>query len=53
MAEESCNPAEHFGLFDRGQLLPGLRADLAVFERGSNRPLLTVRSGETISKAQE
>ena len=49
----TCNPAEHFGLFDRGQLLPGLRADLAVFERGSNRPLLTVRSGETISKAQE
>ncbi|MBE6364861.1 MAG: N-acetylglucosamine-6-phosphate deacetylase [Lentisphaerae bacterium] len=47
------NPAEHFALFDRGQLLPGLRADLAVFERNTNRALLTVRRGEIISKAQE
>jgi N-acetylglucosamine-6-phosphate deacetylase len=47
------NPAEHYGLTDRGQLLPGLRADLAVFERGTNRPLLTVRRGEVIAKAEE
>ena len=45
------NPAEHFNLSDRGQLLPGLRADLAIFERGTNRPLLTVRRGEIISKS--
>lgn len=45
----TCNPAEHFNLPDRGQLLPGLRADLAVFERGTNNPLLTVRRGEIIS----
>ena len=47
------NPAEHFSLFDRGQLLPGLRADLAVFERSTNRPLMTVRRGEIIAKAME
>lgn len=47
------NPAEHFGFSDRGQLLPGLRADLAVFERFTNRPLMTIRRGEIISKAQE
>ena len=42
------NPAEHFGFTDRGELLPGKRADLAVFEQGTNRPLLTVRRGEVI-----
>ncbi len=47
------NPAEHFSLFDRGQLLPGLRADLAIFESNTNRPLLTVCRGEIISRAQE
>lgn len=47
------NPAEHFSFFDRGQLLPGLRADLAVFEHGTNRALMTVRRGEIIAKAQE
>jgi N-acetylglucosamine-6-phosphate deacetylase len=47
------NPAEHFSLFDRGQLLPGLRADLAIFEHGSNRPLMTVRRGEIIFNALE
>lgn len=46
------NPAEHFALFDRGQLLPGLRADLAVFEKGTNRPLMTIRRGEIIAQAQ-
>ena len=47
------NPAEHFSLFDRGQLLPGLRADLAIFERHTNRPLMTIRRGEIIAKAME
>ena len=49
----TCNPAEHFGLFDRGELLPGKRADLAVFETGSNRPLMTVRRGEVIYRAED
>lgn len=47
------NPAEHFSLFDRGQLLPGLRADLAIFEQDTNRPLTTVRRGEIIAGAME
>ena len=47
------NPAEHFSLNDRGQLLPGLRADLAVFERSTNRPLMTVRQGEIIAGAKD
>jgi N-acetylglucosamine-6-phosphate deacetylase len=47
------NPAEHFQLFDRGELRPGLRADLAIFEKNTNRPLMTVRKGEIISRAQE
>ena len=44
----TCNPSGHFGLTDRGSLLPGQRADLAIFEKGSNRTLLTVRRGEII-----
>ena len=49
----TCNPASHFGFADRGELLPGKRADLAVFERNSNRPLMTVRNGETIYRAKD
>ena len=45
------NPAEHFGFADRGELLPGKRADLAIFEKGSNRTLMTVRRGEIIYRA--
>ncbi len=48
----TCNPAGHFGLSDRGELLPGKRADLAIFETGSNRPLMTVRRGEVIYRAE-
>lgn len=46
-------PAECFGFFDRGVLLPGKRADLAIFERDTNRLLMTVRRGEIIYKAGE
>lgn len=45
------NPADAFGFNDRGMLLPGRRADLAVFERGTNRPLMTVRAGEIIYRS--
>ena len=44
-------PAECFGFHDRGILQPGKRADLAVFECGTNRLLMTVRRGEIIYKA--
>ncbi|MBE6356652.1 MAG: N-acetylglucosamine-6-phosphate deacetylase [Lentisphaerae bacterium] len=47
------NPAEHYSLLDRGELRPGLRADLAIFEQKTNRPLMTVRKGEIIARAQE
>ena len=46
------NPARHFGFDDRGILLPGKRADLAVFELGTNRPLMTVRRGEFIYRTE-
>ena len=48
----TSNPARHFGFDDRGILLPGKRADLAIFELGSNRPLMTVRRGEHIYRAE-
>ena len=48
----TITPARHFGFDDRGILLPGKRADLAVFELGSNRPLFTVRRGEHIYRAE-
>jgi N-acetylglucosamine-6-phosphate deacetylase len=46
------NPASCFGFTDRGVLLPSMRADLAIFERGSNRSLLTVRRGEIVYRAE-
>ncbi len=45
------NPAESLGLFDRGTLLPNKRADLAIFECHTNRPLMTVRNGEIVYQA--
>jgi len=45
------NAARGLGLTDRGKLLPRLRADLAIFERGTNRPLMTVRRGEIVYRS--
>ena len=47
----TLNPAASFGFEDRGVLLPGRRADLAIFECGTNRVLATVRRGEIIHGA--
>ena len=49
----TINPATSFGFADRGILLPNRRADLAVFECRTNRPLLTVRRGEIIYQAEK
>ena len=48
----TANPAASFGLEDRGVLMPGRRADLAVFECETNRVLTTVRRGEIIYEQQ-
>ncbi len=45
------NPATALGLFDRGLLLPNKRADLAIFECQTNRPLMTVCNGEIVYRA--
>jgi len=49
----TCNPANHYGFTDRGILLPGKRGDLAIFECGTNRPLMTVRRGEIIYRGDQ
>ena len=46
------NPAAAFALHDRGVLLPNRRADLAVFECGTNRPLMTVCNGSIVYRAE-
>lgn len=46
-------PSECFNISDRGVLLPGKRADLAIFERNTNKLLMTVRRGEIIYNANE
>ena len=38
---------------DRGVLLPNRLADLAIFEHRTNRPLMTVRSGRIVYRAEE
>lgn len=52
-AAVTCNPAESLGLADRGELLPNKRADLAIFECGTNRPLMTIRNGEIVYRGPE
>ena len=47
----TSTPAKHFGIHDRGELIPGKRGDLAVFELGTNRPLMTVCCGNIIHYA--
>lgn len=44
----SLNAASTAGMYDRGKLMPRLRADIAVFERGTNRPLMTIRKGKIV-----
>ncbi len=44
------NPALSIGCSDRGILLPNKRADLAIFECRTNRPLMTVCCGEIVYK---
>ncbi len=48
----TCNPAAAFELDDRGVLLPNHRSDLAIFEKKTNRPLLTVCNGKIIYRAE-
>lgn len=47
----TLNPANSLRLNDRGLLQPGKRADLAFFEKHTNRPLLTVRRGKIVYDA--
>lgn len=47
----TSNPANAFQLKDRGILLPNRRADLAVYESGTSRPLLTVCNGRIVYRA--
>ncbi len=49
----TSNPASAFHLDDRGVLLPNRRADLAIFERKTNRPLMTVCNGQIVYRAEE
>ena len=44
----TLNPAANFDIQDRGLILPGQRADLAIFENNTNRLLATIRRGEMI-----
>lgn len=52
-AAVTSNPAGIFKLNDRGMLQPNRRADLAIFECKTNRPLLTVRNGEVVYRAED
>lgn len=45
------NPAVNLGLEDRGQLLPGKRADIAIFESETSKSLITVAGGRIIYDA--
>jgi N-acetylglucosamine-6-phosphate deacetylase len=49
----SINPARSLGLTDRGCLLPGTRADMAIFEQGTNRLLMTICCGEIVYCADD
>ncbi len=47
----TCNPAIAFSLDDRGVFLPNRRADIAIFENNTNRPLMTVCNGQIVYRA--
>ncbi|MDR0932157.1 MAG: N-acetylglucosamine-6-phosphate deacetylase [Victivallales bacterium] len=49
----TSNPARVFNLQDRGTLMPNCRADLAIYEDKTNRPLLTVCNGEIVYRAED
>ena len=44
----ALNAARAVGMNDRGEIRPRMRADIAVFERGTNRPLMTIRKGKIV-----
>ncbi len=50
-AAVTLNPATAFKLDDRGKLQPNCRADIAVFECKTNRPLMTVCNGKVVYQA--
>jgi N-acetylglucosamine-6-phosphate deacetylase len=47
------NPAINLGLTDRGILLPGKRADIAIFERGTDKVLMTIANGRKCYSAEK
>jgi N-acetylglucosamine-6-phosphate deacetylase len=47
------NPAINLGLTDRGILIPGKRADIAIFEQGSNKVLMTIANGRKCYSAEK
>ena len=49
----TANPAAELMLEDRGYLRPGQRADIAIFERGTNSLLMTVVRGNIVYRKME
>ncbi len=50
----TLNPAEHYGLHDRGAIAPGRRADLVLFEDLADvRPSLVIAGGRVVARDGE